>query len=93
MVLGALEDQARAGGMSFADHLFAISSVSGGSLGAAAFDAALVTGSDGAVSPRIKTMLGTDLLAPAIAALLYPDLFQRFLPCPIEYLDLSLIHI
>ena len=87
VVLGALEDQARAGGMSFADHLFAISSVSGGSLGAAAFDAALVTGSDGAVSPRIKTMLGTDLLAPAIAALLYPDLFQRFLPCPIEYLD------
>ena len=95
---------------SFPDQLFALSSVSGGSLGTAVYLAQLA---DAPVAPDgfrclnngghlpldkepgeartfkdvSKSVLGEDFLSPAIAALLYPDLVQRFLPLPVESFD------
>jgi hypothetical protein len=91
-VLTALQDAAPP----FADHLFAISSVSGGSVGATVFTA-LVADTNRAVAvsdcdamntpDRQKTfrfaaqqVLSYDSLAPTLASLLHADLVQRFLP-------------
>jgi len=103
-VLGTLEEKSRAEGLDFAGHLFAISGVSGGSVGAAAFNAELcadgqntwrqgrrVSEANAAnpppVSAPMQSMLGTDFLAPIVAALLYPDFLQRYLPVAIPALD------
>ena len=83
-VLGSIQD-AEPG---FADHVFAISSVSGGSVGAAVFDALIADGSaQGHFAKQSEEMLGQDFLSPAIAAMLYPDFAQRFLPWPCTFLD------
>ncbi len=97
-VLTQLQDQNPA----FAAHVFAISGVSGGSLGAAVFDSLLAdAGPDGAASCNVdtagfaptplrscaQTVLSQDFLAPALAAMLYPDLTQRLLPVPIRGFD------
>ncbi len=117
-VLGRLQDkyeEERSAGRltasgTFADHVYAISGVSGGSLGAAVFAALVreqsddpdldcdaakeVTSESGEVLRRrgpIETcahqMLREDFLSPTVAALLYPDLVQRFLPIPIAHFD------
>ena len=89
-VLGALQDRAAG----FKQQLFAVSGVSGGSVGAAVF-VTLVSGqvslsdrpacesagrSIGRVECDAQAVLSQDFLAPAAAALLFPDLMQRFLP-------------
>jgi hypothetical protein len=84
----------------FARHVYAISGVSGGSLGAVVFDALLaqVPGAGGKlceVGGKAETslercaaqVLGVDFLSPTVAALLFPDLVQRFLPFPVERFD------
>ena len=83
-VLGTIQDA----DPSFADHIFAISGVSGGSLGAAVF-AALVADAapQGEFAKRGQSILGQDFLSPAAAAMLYPDFIQRFLPFRILMLD------
>ena len=89
-VLGAIEDQAG----DFRKELFGVSGVSGGSLGAAVFVTLLaqMSRSDGASGCREsrsgagayecagQSVLSQDFLAPATAALLFPDLMQRFAP-------------
>ena len=91
-VLGAVQDRSSG---AFSRQLFAISGVSGGSLGAAVF-VTLVGGevslSDrrggcgdgsqqaGRVECAGQAVLSQDFLAPTVAALLFPDLIQRFLP-------------
>jgi predicted chitinase len=113
----------------FRHHVFAISSVSGGSLGAATF-AALLNGAAGAAPaaadaavppaggsgaadacpaigtsirndlplPRgrdragpleegVRGMLANDFLSPLVAATLFPDFLQRFLPWPVRSFD------
>lgn len=88
-VLTALQDQAP----QFSDHLFAISSVSGGSLGATVFTALVAdsarTGVEdeclGTVNNRsyrlaARQMLSYDFLAPTLASMLHADFVQRFLP-------------
>ena len=84
-VLGGIQDA----NPTFAPHLFAISGVSGGSLGAAVFDALLAESNPGAFKFKDKAheILGQDFLSPTLAAMLYPDLVQRFLPFPIPYFD------
>jgi hypothetical protein len=83
-VLGAIQDA----DASFADHLFAISGVSGGSLGAAVFAGLLADAApQGEFAKRGQSILGQDFLSPAAAAMLYPDFIQRFLPCRILFLD------
>jgi hypothetical protein len=82
-VLTALDD----GIPGFRDHLFAVSGVSGGSVGAAAY-AALVTrqvdvpGSLPRLRPAAQQMLAHDALAPTLAAMSQQDFVQRFIPYP-----------
>ncbi len=88
-VLAAIQDRAP----QFSDHLFAISSVSGGSLGGTVFTALAADGArtgivdpcHGQVSDRsyrlaAKQMLAYDFLAPTLASMLHADFLQRFLP-------------
>jgi hypothetical protein len=84
-VLGGIQDA----NPNFAPHLFAISGVSGGSLGAAVFDALLAEPNPGSFKFKDKAhdILGQDFLSPTLASMLYPDLVQRFLPIPIPYFD------
>ena len=91
-LLAALEDRY---GAAFSDHTFAISGVSGGSLGAATYVALLDP--DPALAARLRcadgarrslracaaTVLGQDFLAPVVGAMLFPDLVQRFWPRPV----------
>ncbi len=96
LVLGELQDEAAAAGLDFARHVFAISGVSGGSLGAATF-AALVAnrgvapnatgdcpvdggGERSSVRLRAEGVLDHDFLSPTVAVMLFPDLFQQFVP-------------
>lgn len=83
IVLGALQDS----NPNFASHLFAISGVSGGSLGAVVFDALLAEPPRGTFQENAHKILGQDFLSPALASMLYPDLVQRFIPFPIPYFD------
>jgi hypothetical protein len=65
----------------FASHVFAISGVSGGSLGATVFTG-LIAQSAARVKKTSHEILSHDFLAPTVAYMLYPDLVQRFLPFP-----------
>ena len=86
----------------FAEHLFSLSGVSGGSLGASVFVALLAhareTGNAPAcgarpagrsfdIKTRAQAVLGEDFLAPVVASMLYPDLAQRFLFWPVARFD------
>lgn len=85
----------------FASHVFAISGVSGGSLGAAVFNALLVEESKrspGSEAPTpcfpavkaaacARAMLRYDFVAAVFGMMLYPDLVQRFLWFPINAWD------
>ena len=82
-VLGAIQDT----NPNFAPHLFAISGVSGGSLGAAVFDALLAEPNPGSFKEKANAILGQDFLSPALGSMLYPDFVQRFLPFPVPYFD------
>jgi hypothetical protein len=101
-VLARLQDSCPA----FRHHLFAISSVSGGSVGAAMFASALAENpeplpaeeagcdklmtpseSPGPIEQRVTAALKSDHLSPLVAATLFPDFTQRFLPFPIGGLD------
>jgi hypothetical protein len=89
-VLTAIQDQAP----QFSDHLFAISSVSGGSLGGTVFtalvgDTARTSVADECSGKPVPTasyrraaqqMLSYDFLAPTLGSLMHADLVQRFLP-------------
>ena len=91
-VLGALQDRSP----QFADHVFAISSVSGGSLGATVFTGLIADRNRARAvadcaeenDPKKQTtvrfaaqqMLAYDALAPGLGSLLHADLVQRFLP-------------
>jgi hypothetical protein len=95
-VLAALQDRCPA----FSRHLFAVSGVSGGSVGAAVFAGLLdaapapspATTTCGApqgdaFSQRVDAMMGNDLIAPLAASLLFTDGVQRFLPRPFASFD------
>lgn len=75
----------------FSDNLFAISGVSGGSLGAATYVALKRHQLDGAevgdLSTRVRGILDHDFLSPVVAGMLFPDMVQRFLPLPIAAAD------
>lgn len=84
-------------------HVFAVSGVSGGSIGAGYFAALLGEAADrltrdtctvdtpaGGVGPletQMEKLLQADLLAPVAASFLFPDLLQRLIPYPIEAFD------
>ncbi len=67
----------------FDDQLFAISGVSGGSMGATFYRAAALGGTGNCTlgfRDCLLSAIGQDYLTPLSVALLYPDLAQRFLP-------------
>ncbi len=77
----------------FGQRLFSLSGVSGGSLGASVFAATLAEQRAGRaldVKRTARDVLGEDFLAPAVAAMLYPDLLQRLLPFPVPHFDRAL---
>ncbi len=86
IVLGELEDKSRSRPRRFGRHTFAVSGVSGGSLGGAVF-AALVADDANDARRAAGEILARDFLSPTIAAMLFQDLFQRFLPFPVGYFD------
>jgi predicted acylesterase/phospholipase RssA len=68
----------------FSDRLFAISGVSGGSVGAAVFAGRVADRTEPARMPdAVAAVLGRDLLSPVLGSMLFPDLLQRFLPFPV----------
>ena len=87
---------------SFAQHTFAISGVSGGSLGATVF-ASLAkqmaknadyvecdfspTSVSGLFETKVQAIFSADFLSPVLAVALFPDLLQRVLPWPIPQFD------
>jgi hypothetical protein len=74
----------------FSRSLFAISGVSGGSVGAATYTALKESlGPDQAkkLPAKIREALAQDFLSPVVAGFLFPDLAQRFLPFPIRAAD------
>lgn len=100
-----LERQARSQGRRFAPNVYAMSGVSGGSLGLAAFAGSLAVADAGAeasagadaastdyaaIAGRVASFLSQDYLAPLVGYLLYPDLLARFSPIPCLSCDRSL---
>ena len=80
-VLSSLHDQVPG----FSEHCFAISGVSGGSVGAAVYEALLVRRAEnpGVTTPmhtEAREVLEFDALSGTLAAMAQPDLLQRFLP-------------
>jgi hypothetical protein len=85
-VLGEIQKQNPA----FAEHVFSLSGVSGGSLGAAVFVALLAQSrqeKDLDLKKTAQDILGEDFLSPVVAGMLYPDLAQRLLPVPFAAFD------
>src|SRR5215471_7364407 len=66
----------------FSDHCFAISGVSGGSLGAAVFAGLLASKPDD-FRTAAGSVLSRDFLAPTTARMLGADLPQQFIPLPV----------
>ncbi|MBB4189290.1 FtsH-binding integral membrane protein [Sinorhizobium terangae] len=83
-VLSKLEEETAG---RFSKHVFAISSISGGSLGVAGFLSTIKTrpdlvagGSNKDLSSAVSDFVGQDYLSPALAGGAFPDLLQRFIP-------------
>ncbi|MCU7851443.1 MAG: patatin-like phospholipase family protein [Candidatus Thiodiazotropha sp. (ex Monitilora ramsayi)] len=64
------------------DHLFAISGVSGGSVGATVYRA-VAANRQQEITSLIQQILGNDYLGPVAAGLLYKDALQRLMPLPL----------
>lgn len=77
----------------FSENLFAVSAVSGGSVGAAVYTAvkrqALERDDTAAATTltSVRTALRQDFLSPLAAGFLFPDLLQRFVPYPFALTD------
>jgi hypothetical protein len=93
--LGKLEDEARNSSRTFADNIFVISGISGGSLGSAAFVTSLdlvrrsPSGPCSKVRDVANSFTGMDHLSTVVGLLLFPDLVQRFIPKAFASMDRS----
>jgi hypothetical protein len=87
-VLARLHDQTEGG---FTRSAFAISGVSGGSLGATVYISLLADearrSTGGRLEPRAREALDGDYLSPLVSYLLYPDLLQRIIPWRVASFD------
>lgn len=97
LTLGRMQDRCPA----FAQHVFAISGVSGGGLGGAVFSALVKQKNPAVKEPacafgaqkpgwfesRANDFLGRDFIAPLAAAGFFPDFLQRILPFPVKQFD------
>ncbi len=80
----------------FADHVFALSGVSGGSVGVSTWAATVratrcpdPASAATSIPLRATDMLAADFVSPALAGLFYYDFGQRFVPFPMNSLDRS----
>jgi hypothetical protein len=81
VALSNLREAAKAKGVDIDQHIFALSSVSGGSVGAVGYAAMLQSAPNaGDFKLRLMRFAGENVLGGAITGMLFPDLFQRFLP-------------
>lgn len=90
VLLGRMEDEARATNKEFGRNIFMLSGISGGSVGIAAYAAALrawapgdndePAGTGSCFRLAMDQFLGADVLAPVGAMMLFPDLWLQFLP-------------
>ena len=81
LALSSLREAARARGVDIDKSIFAISSVSGGSVGSVGYAALLKTAPKAPdFQLRLLRFAGQDALGPALTGMLFPDLIQRFLP-------------
>jgi hypothetical protein len=95
--LGLLQDESRTHAYPLSTNTFLISGVSGGSVGAAAFvtavDLARRTGDRSQPCQSVRHLgdafTGRDDLATVLGLLLFPDMFQRFIPFPVMAWDRS----
>ena len=73
----------------FPQHVFAISGVSGGSLGASTFSSLIKESDhiDQPLSASVSKIFDQDLLSPLLTLGLFPDLTQRFIPFSIDDWD------
>jgi hypothetical protein len=81
VALSNLREAAKAKGVDIDPHIFALSSVSGGSVGAVGYAAMLKSApltSD--FKLRLMRFAGENVLGGAVTGLMFPDLLQRFLP-------------
>jgi len=78
LVLSSLEDDSRAQNqLRFSDHLFAVSGVSGGSFGGAAFVALLADRKEANFAERNDAFMKHEFLAPLVGRLLFTDVVGR----------------
>lgn len=83
----------------FSRHLFALSGVSGGSVGGGVFAALVREGEEARAAgwppgarwyrDKVEEILGHDFLSPVLAKMVAPDLAQRFLFFPVPFADRS----
>jgi Ca2+/Na+ antiporter len=78
-VLGRMHDASEG---KLADHLFAVSGVSGGSVGATIYRTVIANQKLDVTEP-IQAILGEDYLGPIAAGMLYKDAMQRLMPIPV----------
>jgi hypothetical protein len=94
VVLGAMSERVPD---KWHDHLYALSGVSGGSLGASVHavqlagrlsaPTGLAADSAPGLAQQARGMLSEDFLSPVFSYLLYADLVQRFLPVALPFVD------
>ena len=99
--LARIQDQTQG---ALGTHLYAISGVSGGSLGGALFAALLRDAKDSGFRPpeggrtpegnpryhqSVRAFMAHDFLSPVLAKLIAPDFLQWFLPFPVKAFDRS----
>jgi hypothetical protein len=81
VALSRLRETAKANGVEIDPHIFALSSVSGGSVGAVGYAAMLKSAPDAPdFTLRLLRFAGDSVLGGAVTGMLFPDLLQRFLP-------------
>jgi hypothetical protein len=81
VALSKLREAAKARGAALDPHLFAISSVSGGSVGAVGYAAVLKSAPDADnFTLVLLRFAGENVLGGAMTGMMFPDLLQRFLP-------------
>jgi hypothetical protein len=81
VALSSLRETAEAQHVDIDSHIFAISSVSGGSVGSVGYAAMLKTARDDKnFRNDLLGFAGRDALGPALTGMLYSDLLYRFLP-------------
>jgi hypothetical protein len=86
-VLGRLAEKE---GGHFANQLFVVSGISGGTLGATVYAALRADGyNGGTLTSKAQEILSGDFLSPTVAKLVTGDFAQWFLPLPVHWFDRS----